>query len=808
MLQNWSMKKRRLILILLILAALVLSLFIYGYILVKASLPVREGIVQIKGMEDEVDIYFDEKGIPQIWAENEKDAWLAVGWLHASDRLFQMEITRRVSQGKLSEWFGDLTLKYDRQQRIANHLDLARRSLKNLEESHKDILKAYISGINQFVDQTKALPFEFYLLGGEYQPWDMIDVLALLSFQTWFSDALQNNDQFYVSLEDSVGSVDARKIIVPYPVNAPKTVPQSEILSNSKEILNTSFIEKLSLEASIVKALFSNGLIPFSLTQASNAWVISPQKSRSGRAIFANDPHLEVSRLPQFWYVVGIHTNDGQLDVVGITTPGIPAVVMGHNGDIAWAFTAAAIDVTDEYIEKVNPNNPDEYLQDKTYVPFKKRYEYIKVGGSGKIDTLLVKMTRNGPVIGQNRDGSEVYSVRWAGSDFLPAAALSSGFKIAICTNFNSFRQCVTQFAALDANWLYADKAGNIGYQLGTPIPIREFENSQTRLPGWNSDYAWKGYYKLDETPHALNPDRGWLASCNNKPDENNLTYHLPGNFADGRISRIESLLSSVDQLSVDDMKKFQMDLVSPNILKWKNEVARILLSLGEAKLAERIQRWQGNTDIHSKETALIKTWLILLTRELFEDELPDLMPQFYNQTYNRERNLLTLYFSEEGKFFDDIRSESIIETIRDMAIRAMREAIQIVNTRSWGDIQNLTMAHPLAEVPLLSSLLSLSRGPFPRSGITSTLNNSTSFWDKNGHFTSRGGPSWRFILDFENTDQTQIVIPAGQSGHPLSPHFFDFYAMWDKGKYWTLPFTKEVVISHSVSVVSMIPGE
>ncbi len=795
------MKKRILIITASIILVLIISLFITVYILLTASLPVREGTIQISGLQSEVEILFDEKGIPQIWADSEKDAWLAVGWLHASDRLFQMEITRRISQGRLSEWFGDLTLNYDRQQRKVNHLDLARRSLINIEESHKDLLKAYVAGINQFVDQTKALPFEFYLLGGTYKPWDMTDVVAVFSFQTWFSDILQNNDQFFISLEDSLGSVKANNIIIPYPPTAPKTVPQPESMSQLEGKSTRFNKEQNSWKSAIVKALFLDGFNPYSLTQASNAWVVSPQKSQSGQALLANDPHLEVSRLPQFWYIVGIHTNDGELDVVGITTPGVPAVVMGHNGNIAWAFTAAAIDITDEYVEKVNPENSAEYLHSGIYLPFEERIEYIKVGGSGQIDTLLVRSTKNGPVISENREGTEVHTMHWAGTDILPSEAVGSGFKLTKCTNFDQFRKIVTHFAALDANWLYADKDGNIGYQLGTPIPVREFEKSQTRLPGWNDDYSWKGYYSLEDTPHAYNPERGWLASCNNKPDDKNLKYPLPGNFADGRIRRIQELLTSADHFSVSQMKKFQLDLVSVNILKWKNEINKILLEIGEIMMAESINNWKGSADINSKSTALIETWMIILIREIFEDELPNHMKEFYNQTYNRERNLFSLYFSNDEMFLN--KSEGGGDR-HEIATRAMREAIQIVDRKSWGEIQTLTMAHPLAEVPLLSSLLSLRRGPFPRPGVTSSLNNSTSFWNEEGKFVSRGGPSWRFILDFENSDQTQIVIPAGQSGHPLSPHFFDFYSLWEQGEYWVLPFSKDEVIERSESVIRM----
>ena len=229
------------------------------------------------------------------------------------------------------------------------------------------------------------------------------------------------------------------------------------------------------------------------MAKASNSWLISGAKSNSGNAIFANDPHLDLSRLPQFWYVIGVHTRDNSLNILGITSPGIPFIAMGHNGDIAWAFTAGGIDVTDEYIERVNPDNPDQYQVGDNYEFFRKREEYIFVDGWENPDTLVVKSTRHGPVLGKEPLTHEVYSWRWVGHDFLPSQSISSVFLLTHASNFEDFRKSVTNFAALNANWMYADRDGNIGYQLGTPIPVRNTSNSHTRFPGWEGQYEWTG---------------------------------------------------------------------------------------------------------------------------------------------------------------------------------------------------------------------------------------------------------------------------------------------------------------------------
>ncbi len=788
-----------------ILIVLIILLDITVYMFLKASLPENEGDICISGVESKVEILFDGKGIPQIWAENENDAWFAVGWLHAGDRLFQMELTRRVANGRLSELFGEITLTFDRQQRMIGHAIMAEKDLQNLSQASNEMLQSYVSGINQWVKNTAVLPFEFYLLGNDFEPWTVKDCLSLFSFQTWYSNDLQNNDKFLISLEELIGKQKTDQLIIPYPGEAPTTVPQGQTYRKRIDSTNKYSAYTSDWHHFFYQYLFNEGEIPFLLTEGSNAWVISGGKSKSGKAILANDPHLDLSRLPQFWYALGVHTLDGSLNVLGITTPGVPYIVMGHNGKSAWAFTAAAVDITDEYTERLNPEDSDEYLVGNHFRRLETREEVIEVKGWNVKDTVLIKSTRHGPVISENDEKNERYTLRWAGFDFSLSQAVASASNLSRVSNYQEFRQIVTGFAALDANWIYADSEGNIGYQLGTPIPIRPPGQSNARLPGWDNQHEWSGYYPLDRTPHAYNPKQGWLASCNNLPDDH-LDYSLPGNFADNRIYQISNLLSSKEIFSPEDMKMYQQDLKSIQLLRWKNEAISVLNEIDEGDWIEILRQWEGSTDLDSRATALTETWLALLKQYTFEDDFKDLVNNFHSRINYRDRNFESLYFSGDSKWFDDLSTENQTENRHDMALKAMREALVKVNNKRWGDIQSLTMTHPMAVVPILSTFLSLQKGPFPRAGTTGSLNNSTAFWDEAGEFICKGGPSWRFIIDFDDIDDVQVVLPAGQSGHPLSPHFFDFYKLWEKGDYWVLPFSKEEVEKQAVSKLKLIP--
>ena len=790
-----------------ILIFLVIIVFISSYILINASLPEREGVISINGIKSEIEIYFDNMGIPQVWAENEEDAWLTVGWLHANDRLFQMELTKRAAAGRLSELLGDITLAYDRRQRIIGHSRIADQNIQNLPKSSKRLLMAYISGINHWAESTSALPFEYYLLGISFEPWTIKDCLTIYSFQTMYSNDLQNNDFLYTSLQKVVGRDKLKELIIPYPHQAPKTVPQSAV-QYKREIKNIGIARnETGWRQFFSESLFSGGKNPFLLTESSNAWVVSGSKSNSGNAILSSDPHLLLIRLPQFWYIVGIHTNNDSLNVLGITTPGIPSIAMGHNGKIAWAFTAGGIDVSDEYIERLNPADLNEYQVKENFVPFQKTVEYIEVKGWDEPDTLLIRSTRHGPVVEENISKNEVYALHWAGFDLPQSQAVKSGFNMVKVKSFNEFRKLVTGFAALDANWMYADDKGNIGYQLGTPLPIRNTDISYVRLPGWNDEFDWSGYQPLENTPHAYNPKRGWLANCNNKPDEKNLDYNLKGNFADDRIRRITELISPQNNFTIEDMKKYQQDLRSHTLILWKDEAIRVLKELGEIDWVQKLEQWQGTADIESKETAIIETWFALMKRYTFSDEFDDLIDDLMNRVVYRDRNFEAIYFGDNEVWFDDVNTSDNIEKRNDIAIRAMRETLNMIDKKNWGEVQTITMAHPMAGVPLLSTLLSLQRGPFPRGGTTGSLNHSSALWEEKGTFKTIGGPSWRFIIDFNHIDQAQMVLPAGQSGHPLSNHFFDFYELWEKGEYWTVPFSKRVVEERSVSRLYLIPS-
>ena len=380
------------------------------------------------------------------------------------------------------------------------------------------------------------------------------------------------------------------------------------------------------------------------------------------------------------------------------------------------------------------------------------------------------------------------------------AKTADAGFRLIRIADYDTFRRTVTSFGALDANWTYADINGNIGYQLGTPVPVRrKDDDGNYPLPGWKEDRGWQGFQPLDNTPHAFNPVRGWLATSNNKQDESNLDYELKGVFAPDRIMRISQLLASQDIFTVEDMKRFQMDTKDLFLLRWKEAVAAILDKSGNTELENKIRQWDGDCSVNSKQAALINQFLYELRKRTFEDELGALYKRV-TRTW-----LLEIYNSGEQHWFDNIKTKDVVESREDIALASIKSAVKAVNGQTWGEMQKLTMRHPLSVVPLLSGLLDLEFKPFARGGTPGTLNASFYFKDKKG-FKSIVGPSWRFVIDFSDPDGATMVLPAGNSGNPMSAHFKDFLPLWRSGERWNVPISRDKVFPKAVSVLTLEP--
>lgn len=760
--------------LLLVLFVLALAFWYGGRSYLARSVAKETGSITLAGLGAPVEILFDARGVPQVYAKTNADARFALGWLHASERLFQMELTRRMARGQLSELFGPIAKELDAAQRRLGFDRQTRRDLASLDPTVKRELDEYVAGVNAWVAQAKPLPPEFTLLGFAPAPWTAEDVTLVGFYQSWFALTLMDRGADYREIFNRLGG-DASRLAAAVQAWSPPTVP--------------------SAVAAIV------GGAP-KMTKASNSWVVAPAHSKSGGALHASDPHLELSSAPGLWYVVGLHTQEG-LDAVGVTAPGIPAISMGHNGTISWAFTVAPIDLVDETLEIIEGAETDtpRVRTAEGWADVTVQVESITVKGEAPMVERVLRTSR-GPVMELRGDTARV--MHWAGYDFPAWGVVVGAGSLVRAKDFAAFRTAVTMAGALSVNWTYADKAGNIGYQLGAPLPERGAYDTFTPQRGTDSAAAWRGYRMLAQTPFALNPAQGWIATTNSQVVDASWPYTIPGFYNVARKIRASALLSTAttDGARTDAaaMTAMQMDLISGNAVKWKSLAAAGARSAGDAAVAARLEQWNGAMTANDTVASLFAYWWARLPRELFEDEL--------GEAWGKAATLVPAVLSDSAAAFVDDARTATTESLDAISARAMRAALAEPWQRPFGAVQTLTIRHPLASVPALDRWLRLTRGPFPSGGDDATLNAAFVRFDTTTRtFHNEAGPSMRFVMDWADIDGFTLSRHLGQSGNPFSPHFDDFLAPHLAGEPWPLPFSRSRVESRAVNTLRLVPA-
>lgn len=783
-----------------------IGLLLSLYLSLKFSIPQNKGDVQLPGLTGEVSIKFDAMGIPQIMATNEQDLYFALGYQHAADRLFQMDITRRLASGNLSELFGELGEELDKDQKRIGHRRLARQGMNNLSEVNRQRLQAYADGINRYVETCGSLPFEYRFLPAEFTPWTVEDCLTLLSFQTWYSNSLMSRDRFYARLSEKFPEDKVRSLIFTYPewglytVNeqttsslpgALPTIPGSRLPSSvraAKPDIAFSYRDE------IFNRMFTDNRLPFIMTEASNAWVVAPEKSESGYPLLASDPHLDVSRLPQFWYAAGLHTDTSHL--FGITTPGLPFVAMGYNGTAGWAFTAGGTDLTDYYSVELNPENNNQYKTENGWLDFNEVKDTIFSLSNDEPLEVTYYTTDKTVLINRDDSTNKAILLYWVGFDTDLDDAINNAFALHSVSSLQQFRNVVTSLGALDANYMYADVNGAIGYQLSAPLLKRTRTGSS--YPHTTPDFdANREFYPADLTPHSENPADGYLASCNNRPSR---TENYTGQYFTNRILRINELLQSKNIYNADDMKTFQQDLTNTYMMRFREEIAAVLKNINQPGYADTILNWTGGTGTGETAPVIMNLYLTILKKMTFEDELEDIYRDLPNRWIENLEQIT------QAGWFDDITTEGTKETYDDISRKAMTKAIEVGAGKTWGEVHTIQMQHPMAIIPIINSLLDLTSEEEPWRGAKGTINASFFVGNETTGFHCLAAPSMRLVIDFANPTEASFVLPAGNSGNPMTDHFFDFYPLWKEGKYWDISIDPETINSRTTSTLILKP--
>jgi penicillin amidase len=770
-----------------------------GFFWLRTSLPKTDGVVEVKGLGRSVEIIRDANGIPHIFAANDRDAAFALGYVHAQDRLLQMELMRRFGAGRLAEIVGGPALRVDRMARTLGMYRRAQASIKYLKPETRAGLEAYAAGVNAYLaTHSGALPLAFQLLGVTPEPWKPADslvwgrIMATGLTINWRSEILR------AYMAQRIGAKAIPDLWPPDPGDAPITIKSVE--SRRTDKLNHAVLG--AVLAAIPPALKSG---------ASNAWAVSGRHTKTGKPILANDPHLQIGT-PILWYLVHLETPRGHM--VGATTPGVPTVLLGHNGHIAWGFTNTYADTDDVFIETVDPSNSGRYLTPDGPRPFVVRKEVIKVK-SAKSVTITVRETRHGPIL--NGIVSErarnalpkgqvlALAAPWLRENETTADAL---FALSRARNWQQFKSALRRWTAPPQNITYADVSGTIGLFTPGLIPIRKSGEGYMPGDGASGRNDWSGFIPFDELPHTLNPTSGIIVNANNRLTGPGYKYFLSHEWGDYfRAGRIAKLLRQTAKHDLNSMAKIQADHFSrmsgellPYLLKVHPTSAR-----GKEAIA-RLRRWNRQMDRTRPEPLIFMAWLREANRALYADELGKLFDGYWGARPKVVRHMLTT-----ATRWCDVTGTAAKETCDSRMALALERALTDLRKRygsdashwRWGQAHYADFRHSVFNfIPLLRDVGNLR---IPTNGDGYTVNKASPvFRNERAPFAQRHGPGFRALYDLADLERSRFVISTGQSGNIFSRHYGDFVQRWRDVRYVRIP-TKRAALRQSASGILIL---
>lgn len=785
---------RRILLgIVLLLIIVLIGAFIFINHIAKRGLPDYNKSVQLTGMIDQVTVYRDSYAVPHIFAKNEGDLYRAVGYVMAQDRLWQMDLLRRVTTGRLSEIVGSDLVETDHLLRALRIPEKSRKVLAESDGQTVAALEAFAAGVNEFIATHRgSLPVEFRVLGYEPEPWTPQHSVNLIGYMAWDLTMSWGIEVALHKVRQKVGDAMAGELIPDMSSYGSTVYPELEgaplLAASGPSLLDAS--DKLR----------ELGLGVF---LGSNNWAVSGARSSTGKPLLANDMHLGLG-LPTLWYQMH-QSVEGGLNVTGVVLPGQPFVISGHNGRIAWGMTNVMADDMDFYLEKLSPKNPDEYLFKGSWLPMEVRKETIAVKDKRSVQKSI-RYTVHGPVISGFKDIEDaVISMRWAGNE--PSNELRSVYLLNRASGWEDFTEALRTFRAVSQNVVYADVDGNIGLACAAGIPVRARGDGTGVIPGWTGEYEWTGFVPFEELPKSYNPPSGFVSSANNKTAVDAYPYPISRWFdLPYRIDRIREMLSAKERLSVEDFKAMQADKKSKLAQLLLPDLIAVLkaggsLTESENTALEMLRKWDAAEGADIQAAAIFEIFYGRFTENTFADEMG--MPLF--EEYSRTRLLpghavRQLWLKKQSPWFDDVRTKNRKEGFADIVLRSFKEAVEWLSGRigsdplawQWGSIHELRLIHPLGKVKALDVIFNFNIGPYPVGGSFHTV--CPYGYPQKMPIEVNEGASQRHIYDLSDWDNSLSVLPAGNSAVPGSSYYDDQTELYVEGAYHADIFSRKLV--------------
>ena len=769
----------------------------------------KEGTLHLSGLKDPVTVLRDDKGMAYIYANNIEDAFMAQGFVTAQDRLFQMELTRLFATGRISELAGEKGKAIDIRMRTLGFYRNAKKHAKILDTETRLFFQKYLEGVNAYIKtRSDTHHLEFKLAGIKPGLWTIADSLAIAYYMGWDSAANIHTEAIAQMLVEKLGLERAKEI---FPLNInPDDFPEES--STAKGIVQK--FAQLHLETDKKIMLYIKG---GALRVGSNNWAVGPLISANGKPIVANDPHLDARILPGPWYPIGIITPEFR--AVGVIIPGTPGMVVGRTDHIAIGITNAYGDAQDLYVETVDPEDPDRYLEGKNSLPFEIIEETLSIKDKDapqgvRKETIKIQLTRRGPVVSGVLPGlitDKVITIRWSAFESMePSIGLN---QILTATSVADIREALSHVNFIMLNFVFADAEGNIGWHVSGKLPIRSQGDGTIPYVVKDNRDNWTGWIPFDDMPQLYNPQRGWVGTCNHKTVGMNYPYYYSSCLSPSyRYRRLKQLLNSPGKKSADEHWQFQKDTMNLMAKKIAPLMAKALTAHDDTKqMGHILSQWDYFDDIDKAAPTIFQSIYQKFALLVFQDELGESLARIMLDKWSFwEERLQKMVVKGTSPWFDNVNTNNIKETVDTLLHQAALDVTETLGSRIghdptkwlWGKVHQLEFVSPIRREGFGKGLVGGGSHSFNGSGETLCR----SIYDFNDPFGVTVSASLRMVVDLGDNDKVLAVLPGGVSGRLFNPHTKDQIKAFVHGNkvYWW--FSDAAIQKHSKTTLVLSP--
>ncbi|MDE3740245.1 penicillin acylase family protein [Maribacter polysaccharolyticus] len=763
--------------------------------------PTYEGQKTLPKLAQETQVYYDPYGIPHIYADNIEDAFRTLGYVHAQDRLWQMELLRRIGTGRLSEVFGRKMLDTDKFFLSLGIDEATEQTVSELDMNNPMVRlsQAYLDGLNQFIAEGPT-PLEFYLTGIEKAPFELGDVYNIVGYMAFSFAMAHKTDPLLTNIKEKLGTAYLVDLDL-------KVDPHTVWIKNHREVPEDTLMN--SIAAATSKALKSLSLPLF---EGSNSWVIAPEKTRNGKVIFANDPHIGFSQ-PAVWYEAHISTPD--YEKYGFFMGGIPFPLLAHDRHSAYGLTMFENDDIDFFYEETHSTDKEKYKTKYGWSTYEKVEKTIKIKDSSDY-RFTYRKSVHGPIMNGVADqvkGERPIAMWWMYTQH-KNEVMDVFYKMSQAKNKAEFQRALPKMHAPGLNIMYGDAEGNVAWWATAKL-YKDANSDNTKFVlGDSSDLnVPERYLDFSQNPQAINPPWKYVYSANNQPDSiagmQYPGYYLPEN----RALRITDLLEAKNDWTLEDVKGMINDVVSPvhpmivdNLGKY---ILKSDLSGDQLAVLDRLLAWKGESHLKSMEPTVFHRWVYFFLKNTFADELGEEMFGQFLSTHLLKRSIAPMAAIKESVWWDDSTTLSVVETKTDIVTTSFIEACNALKNElgpdwkgwTWEKVHTLEHSHPIGQVEALRSFFNV--GPFPVVGTREVINNMAFDYDGDGMNNVTAGPSTRRVIDFSDIENSMGIIPTGQSGNPFSEHYDDQAEMYVRGEFRKMMLNETEIMETSKSLLT-----